>query len=52
MQVMGFDDLEKQLDTLLQSPEQATQLANSGQKALQVHAGATRRTVERVLGCI
>ncbi len=52
MQVMGFDDLEKQLDTLLQSPEQATQLATCGQQALQVHAGATRRTVERVLGCI
>lgn len=50
MQVIGFDDLETQLAALLQSPEQAAHLARNGQQALQVHAGATRRTVERVLG--
>jgi 3-deoxy-D-manno-octulosonic-acid transferase len=47
MQVRDFDDLEKQLDNLLKSPGD---LARNGQQALQVHAGATRRTVERVLG--
>ena len=47
MQVRGFDDLEKRLESLLQSPGE---LAHNGQQALPVHAGATRRTVERVLG--
>ena len=47
MQVRDFEDLEKQLESLLQSPGE---LARIGQQALQVHAGATRRMVERVLG--
>jgi 3-deoxy-D-manno-octulosonic-acid transferase len=47
MQVRDFDDLETQLDSLLKSPGD---LARNGQQARQVHAGATRRTVERVLG--
>lgn len=46
IQVRDFDDLETQLDNLLKSPGD---LARNGQEALQVHAGATRRTVERVL---
>lgn len=47
MQVGDFDDLETQLDRLLKSPGD---LARNGQQALQVHAGATRRTVERLQG--
>jgi len=47
MQVRDFDDLETQLDALLKSPGD---LARNGHQALQAHAGATRRTVERVLG--
>jgi hypothetical protein len=35
-----------QLDSLLKSPGD---LARNGHQALQVHVGATRRTVERVL---
>lgn len=49
MQVRGFDELETQVDALLHSPSKASDLARNGQQALQVHAGATRRTVERVL---
>lgn len=49
-QVQGFEELAQTVDQLLHDPAATTKLAANGQAALQVHAGATRRTVERLIG--
>jgi len=47
-QVTNFDALAAALDNLLQNPTLAQSLAQRGLQALQVHQGATLRTVERI----
>jgi 3-deoxy-D-manno-octulosonic-acid transferase len=50
VQVRGFQDLTQIMDQLLHDPAATMKLASNGQAALQVHAGATRRTVELLIG--
>ena len=49
VQVRGFKDLTQIMDQLLHDPAATMKLASNGQAALQVHAGATRRTVELLI---
>lgn len=48
-QVAGFDELESASLALLQNPTSAGRMAQSGHDALQIHEGATQRSVERLL---
>lgn len=48
-QVADFNELESACLTLLQDHEKAARMGQSGHNALQVHEGATLRTVERLL---
>lgn len=50
LQVRDFPELEQKIGELLQNPAQAESLAQNGLAALQVHQGATQRTVEAILG--
>ena len=50
LQVRDFTELEQKVGELLQNPAQAQTLAQNGLEALQVHQGATQRTVEAILG--
>ena len=48
-QVQGFEELAQTADQLLRDPAATSKIAANGHAALQVHAGATRRTVERLI---
>jgi 3-deoxy-D-manno-octulosonic-acid transferase len=50
VQVPDLPALEKVVERLLNDPEQGHQLGENGHQALTLHEGATRKTVEHLLG--
>ncbi len=49
LQVSGTEELQSTILALFQSPERRSTLGQNAQNALQIHAGATERTVDFIL---
>ena len=49
-QISSLGTLEEVLRSWIQNPQTAAELVERGQKALHIHAGATKRTLEKLLG--